>query len=439
MNILTRNWKLPRRKFLRGAGVALTLPWLNAMGAATTPTPKRAVFCMWGLGINGRDFTPKETGADYQLTPILEPLAKHKTRLHGNQRAQADSLRRPWRRPDLPDRHQHPQIRQQTPRFLRPGTRRGDRTGHPLPLPRARHPARNGFRQSPGQHPFLDQERDADPGGKPSPHSLRPAVPPRIAGNSGPARSRIRRAFQRARFRAGGSRITRATLGKRDQEKLDEYLTGIRDLEASMQEQKSWLYKPKPQVEPIDFGSDQGLDPSKGGLEYRRYQRFMFDVITLALQTDSTRVVSYQPRMDNSDGTGAWKVRGQSLRLPHHDAPRRGRRQAQVVHQGGHSLHGRVGLFSRQAPQRERRRGHPAGSHHGGLQFHWRHHQCPQQHQLPALLCGGSKIGVQHRGHLVKEDDYLGNLWQTMFEVMGVPIPENFQGGEADGSIGELI
>ena len=106
------------------------------------------------------------------------------------------------------------------------------------------------------------------------------------------------------------ARALDSALGKRDQEKLDEYLTGIRDLEGSMQEEKSWLYKPKPEVEPIDFGSDQGLDPSKGGLEYRRYQRFMFDVITLALQTDSTRVVSYQPRMDNSDGTGAWKSEG---------------------------------------------------------------------------------------------------------------------------------
>tara|TARA_R110002096_G_scaffold147671_14_gene307667 strand:+ start:8033 stop:8401 length:369 start_codon:yes stop_codon:yes gene_type:complete len=60
-------------------------------------------------------------------------------------------------------------------------------------------------------------------------------------------------------------------------------------------------------------------------------------------------------------------------------------------------------------------------------------------HHLPAILCGGSNLGVQHRGHIIKEDDYLGNLWQTMFEVMGAPIPENFQGGEADGVIPELI
>ena len=49
------------------------------MQAATSQnSPKRAVFCMWGLGINGRDFTPKETGLDYKLTPILKPLAEHK-------------------------------------------------------------------------------------------------------------------------------------------------------------------------------------------------------------------------------------------------------------------------------------------------------------------------------------------------------------------------
>lgn len=51
---------------------------------------------------------------------------------------------------------------------------------------------------------------------------------------------------------------------------------------------------------------EQALDPQMGGLDYQCYQRFMFDVITLALQTDSTRVVSYQPRMDLS--TGAWRA-----------------------------------------------------------------------------------------------------------------------------------
>ena len=69
----------------------------------------------------------------------------------------------------------------------------------------------------------------------------------------------------------------------------------IRDLERRMQEEKDWLRKPKPSVAKITFGKEQGLDPDKTGLDYRRYQRLMFDVIALALQTDSTRVRAWLP------------------------------------------------------------------------------------------------------------------------------------------------
>ena len=51
----------------------------------------------------------------------------------------------------------------------------------------------------------------------------------------------------------------------------------------------------------------------------------------------------------------------------------------------------------------------------------------------------GLHLGVRHQGHLVKEDVRLGNLWSTVFERMNVPLPRNFQGGEADGIIRELV
>lgn len=60
-------------------------------------------------------------------------------------------------------------------------------------------------------------------------------------------------------------------------------------------------------------------------------------------------------------------------------------------------------------------------------------------HHLPAVLCGGGRIGVKHQGHVINQDHYLENLWQTEFGVMGVPVPENFQRGEADGAIKELV
>src|SRR3954470_1211591 len=85
MNIIHHRPPMPRRSFLKGAGIVLALPWLDAMsiragsvtGAgsiAATETPRRAVFSFFGLGINGRDFTPADTGIDYTVSPILKPL-----------------------------------------------------------------------------------------------------------------------------------------------------------------------------------------------------------------------------------------------------------------------------------------------------------------------------------------------------------------------------
>ena len=87
MNILKRRLALHRRTFLKGAGISLALPWLDAMSTTSrsvttagditaSETPRRAVFCFFGLGINGRDFTPADAGRDYTITPILEPLAE---------------------------------------------------------------------------------------------------------------------------------------------------------------------------------------------------------------------------------------------------------------------------------------------------------------------------------------------------------------------------
>ena len=55
------------------------------------------------------------------------------------------------------------------------------------------------------------------------------------------------------------------------------------------------------------------------------------------------------------------------------------------------------------------------------------------------MLVGGHRLGIRQHGHLIKPDTRLGNLWRTMFGVLGVPVPEDFQGGEADGIITELV
>lgn len=441
MNIHLNKWHLSRRSFLHGAGITIALPWLEAMAGpqATLTPPRRAVFCMWGLGLNGRDFTPADEGMDYSLTPILKPLERHRNDFtvisglklthsggHGGDRTflTGTNTHKGGGRLRVSCDQELAEVIGRDTRFrsLVLGIRRGTGFGNPQD---------NTLSWTKNGTPIPAENR---------PHVLfdrlfRPDSPDTIAQRE---KDFARRASILDSVREQSKQLNRS-LGKRDQEKLDEYLSGIRDLESSMQEQKAWLYRPKPEVEPIDFGSEQGLDPGKSGLDYRRYQRFMFDVITLALQTDSTRVVSYMPRMDNSDGTGAWKSEGNPYgyhTMTHHgeDADKlKWFTKSDILYMQEWSY-----FLNRLKSVREgdgTLLDHSMvvwGSTGGTINAHNNHH-------LPAILCGGSMIGVRHRGHIVKEDDYLGNLWQTMFHVLGVPVPDRFQGGEANGIIRELV
>jgi hypothetical protein len=72
---------VPRRTFLRGLGTTLALPMLDAMVpalAAAPAAPPRFSFLYIANGVIQDQWTPKTTGADYELTPILKPLEAFK-------------------------------------------------------------------------------------------------------------------------------------------------------------------------------------------------------------------------------------------------------------------------------------------------------------------------------------------------------------------------
>lgn len=80
-----------RRTILRGLGVSLSLPWLEAMGplnawaesaAPNSVAPNRMAFLYVPNGKHMVDWTPKEAGANYELTAILQPLAKVKPKMN---------------------------------------------------------------------------------------------------------------------------------------------------------------------------------------------------------------------------------------------------------------------------------------------------------------------------------------------------------------------
>ena len=83
MVIITRK-SIPRRTFLRGAGAAFALPMLDAMTpalAAATERPIRMTFIEVPNGIMMDKWTPSTQGANFAMTPILEPLAPFRDRM----------------------------------------------------------------------------------------------------------------------------------------------------------------------------------------------------------------------------------------------------------------------------------------------------------------------------------------------------------------------
>src|ERR1700730_1150801 len=75
---------IPRRAFLRGTGAVLALPVLDAMTPALAADPARPIrmsFIEVPNGIMMDKWTPATEGADFALTPVLEPLADFQDRM----------------------------------------------------------------------------------------------------------------------------------------------------------------------------------------------------------------------------------------------------------------------------------------------------------------------------------------------------------------------
>ncbi len=76
-------------------------------------------------------------------------------------------------------------------------------------------------------------------------------------------------------------------LGTGDRDRLDAYFTSVRELEVRLSESAEWSQRPKPKVDtpkPVDIGNPN---------DFIGREKLMSDMIRLALQTDSTRFITY--------------------------------------------------------------------------------------------------------------------------------------------------
>ena len=84
----------------------------------------------------------------------------------------------------------------------------------------------------------------------------------------------------------GQAKKLHTELGKRDQEKLDEYFSAVRDLEGRLVQNEAWIQKPKPKIDAKPPSDIQSRTDAIGKM------KLMQELMVLALQTDSTRTIT---------------------------------------------------------------------------------------------------------------------------------------------------
>ncbi len=285
MIIRTSEKLMHRRTILRGIGVTLGLPLLEAMLPAhaagiRAATPESFIAIQTNMGILPQYFFPKTAGRQYESTPYLDILKAHRDRM------------------TVFSGVSHPEVD-------------GGHQAEISYLTGAPHPGRGGFRNTIS----VDQFAAANIGHLTRFPSLSLSVGTKsslsytqagvqIPGESSPS-ALFRKLFvqgspaeveaQVAKIRQGRSILDSVAdrskqLQKRvssaDREKLDNYYNGVRELEERLLAGEEWEKKPKKSVS-FPVPQDQN-DP--GALV--ESCRAMYDLSRLAIETDSTRLIT---------------------------------------------------------------------------------------------------------------------------------------------------
>lgn len=296
---MTTPLHLHRRHFLRGTGALVALPALESIGfrrfasakeTAPTKPPKRMVFLGFGFGVTQETWFPDiaQTGADYGLSEGLAPLARHKADFTVVQGCSNEfSNEAHWgstfwltgaNRYAVPGQNMSNSISadQVAAGHLGQDTR--------FSSVQLGSPDANGSGHGPGLSLAWDKR------GKPIAGLGTPVqvFHKMFSADDLPLHQRQAAiAEKRSVLDAvmGEAKRLQQGLSKTDTDKLDEYFQGIRDIETQLSKDEDWLTVPK-------AGSPvQEPDP---GLKGREEIKVMYDLIVAALQTDSTRVMTYR-------------------------------------------------------------------------------------------------------------------------------------------------
>ena len=407
-----------RRTFLRGAGACIALPALESFGspqlaseastattAAITNAPvKRLVTIGTYLGFHTPSWFPKETGADYRMSEVLEPLEDLRSdfSLFSGLDHRASNGHKNWSN------------------FL---------TGKATSGISMDQIVANGIGH---QSRFASLQVTCGSGGEGRmsftkegislPSIGRPSVLFNKLFTSDANKARMDYVLSSNRSALDlvldEARSLKRQVSSRDAGKLDEYFSSVRDVERKVQKQRQWLEVPTPQV---DFKLPD-FDPVAPDLSLE-CEAIMYDLMALALETDSTRVLSFLV-----PGQGqVFTIDGEKLSAGYHGLSHHGNDPDKIAefNQVGKKQVANFGRFLSVLNQKKDAEGRPLldttavfyGSGMGNANTH-------NNSRLPALLAGGGyRHGAHHaidRENETKATPLLGDLFLSIMESMGV-------------------
>lgn len=405
-----------RRSFLRGAGgVAISLPLLEAMAPrayarAQGDSPPMRMVCIGNpLGMLPDAFFPKSTGADYEMPELLKPLEQHREKftvfshldhdVSGGHSAVHSFLSgiKDQDASDWPERNIS--IDQRAAEFV------GAQTRFPSLVASVGDPSgtlgcqlswtRNGVNVPPVSRAsrlfralFLADDADSR----------------KKRADAYDTNASILDAVQQQ------AKLLERQLGNQDRQKLDEYLTSVREVERKLGMSSAWLDKPKPDVEmsmPDDGPFTQSLS-------------VFYELLVLAMQTDSTRVAALE--IPGTIDTGNLGLSGGYHGFSHHGKAEVLQKGLLVIEQ--FQTRHFAGFLDRLAELRDPdgsamldRTMVLLGSGMGNGSSH-------SNRNLPILLAGG---GFRHGRHVALPTDRrvpLCNLFATMLQRFGLEVDQ---------------
>ncbi len=306
---------LSRRQLLRGTGVALALPLLDAMLPALTAQARtaanvtpRLAFVYVPHGAIMKDYTPDTTGSDFEFKPILKPLEGYRDRLNiisglGHQAADTTAVHSlspcTWLSGVRPkatlgsDAFAGVTVDQFAAQVI----------GQDTPLP--------SLELATEDHSGLIGACDRDYGciymntlswrtpTTPNPMEINPRkVFERLFGQGGTLAQRTTRLQEDRSILDALSQQTRymgLNLGAADQHKISDYLESIREIERRLQQAEGQLAR----------NADLVIPEAPAGIPfaYEEHLQLMFDLMTLAFQSEITRVSTFMMAREVSNRT----------------------------------------------------------------------------------------------------------------------------------------